>query len=136
LQNLSVIIPVKLEEGAMYIELSDKQWAAIEQYLPPINYNGRPRANDRRVMNGILYVLKTGCQWPAIPAEYGVHYSTCWRRLKHWEENGVWQRIIQALLEDREAELAEIALDTSSVKAKKGAHAWGAPEGAASPSAA
>jgi transposase len=47
----------------MYIELSDKQWSAIEPHLlPPVNYNGRPRSNDRAVLNGILYVLKTGCQ--------------------------------------------------------------------------
>ena len=58
-------------------------------------------------------------RWPAIPKEYGVHYSTCWRRLKRWEENGAWQRIIAVLLEAKEAEMAEVALDTSVVKAKK-----------------
>jgi transposase len=105
----------------MYIELTDAQWDAIEFYLPPENYNGRPRQDDRSVINGILYVLKTGCQWPALPKEYGVHYSTCWRRLKRWQENGVWQRIADALLEAKAGDLAQVALDTSYVKAKKGA---------------
>jgi transposase len=50
----------------MYIELTDEQWAAIEYYLPPENYNGRPRQNDRAVINGIMYVLKTGCTHPGI----------------------------------------------------------------------
>jgi transposase len=104
----------------MYIELTDEQWAAIEFYLPPENYNGRPRRDDRSVINGILYVLKTGCQWPALPKEYGVHYSTCWRRLRHWQEDGVWQRIADALLEIKAGDLAQVALDTSYVKAKKG----------------
>lgn len=120
----------------MYIQLSDKQWEAICDYLPPINMNGRPRCADRAVINGILYVLKTGCQWPAIPKEYGVHYSTCWRRLKRWEENGTWQRIIALLLDAKEAEMAQVALDTSVVKAKKGAHAWDKPTEAKPPSAA
>jgi len=120
----------------MYIELSDNQWEAIRDYLPPINMNGRPWCEDRAVINGILYVLKTGCQWPAIPKEYGVHYSTCWRRLKRWEESGIWQRIIEALLEAKEAEIAQVALDTSVVKAKKGAHAWDKPTAAKPPNVA
>jgi transposase len=56
-----------------------------------------------------------------LPKEYGVHYSTCWRRLKRWQENGVWQRIAEALLEAKASDLAQVALDTSYVKAKKGA---------------
>lgn len=51
----------------MYIQLSDKQWETIRDYLPPLNMNGRPRCEDRAVINGILYVLKTGCQWLGLP---------------------------------------------------------------------
>ncbi len=112
----------------MYIKLSDEQWDAIEYYLPPINHDGRPRSDDRKVINGILYVLKTGCQWPALPKEYGVHYSTCCRRLKRWEEDGVWHRIIKALQEANAFDLAEVALDTAHVQAKKGGRKLVKPE--------
>jgi|GEM_PF-5103476 len=53
----------------MYIELSDKQREAIQDYLPSINMNGRPHGEDRSVIKGILYVL--GCQWSAMPKSMG-----------------------------------------------------------------
>lgn len=105
----------------MITELTDAQWEKIEYYLPPINQNGRPRANDRAVINGILYVLKTGCQWNALPEElFGVSDTTCWRRLKHWHEEGVWLKIADILLEELDIDLDEAAIDTAYVKAKKG----------------
>jgi hypothetical protein len=56
--------------------------------------------------------------------------------LKRWEENGTWQRLIHALLAAKEAEMAQVALDTSLIKAKKGAHAWDKPTAAKPPNAA
>jgi transposase len=52
---------------------------------------GRPRADDRKVLNGILYVLTSGCRWMDAHKRYG-HYSTAFRRLKRWEREGVGQR--------------------------------------------
>ncbi|RLG05855.1 MAG: hypothetical protein DRN68_07970, partial [Thaumarchaeota archaeon] len=54
-----------------------------------------PRADDRKVLNGILSVLRTGCAWKEMPRKYGA-YVTAWRRLKRWQEEGVWTRIWQA----------------------------------------
>ena len=52
-------------------ELSDGQWEFIEPLLPPQPMTGRPRADDRRTINGILYVLVTGCKWGDMPRKYG-----------------------------------------------------------------
>jgi transposase len=52
-------------------ELSDFEWEVIKPLLPPMSRVGRPRADDRRIINGILYVLTTGCRWMDMPLEYG-----------------------------------------------------------------
>ncbi len=75
-------------------ELTDEEWELIEPLLPPPAPTGRPRADDRKTLNAILYVLTTGCKWMDLPREYG-SYSTAWRRLKRWEEEEVWGRILQ-----------------------------------------
>ena len=106
------------------IALSDAQWAKIEALLPPPASTGRPRADDRRTIEGILYVLKTGCRWKDMPRRYGA-YVTAWRRLQTWAADGTWQQVWRALL----AELDEAgrpdwehcALDGSYVQAKGGA---------------
>jgi len=64
-------------------ELSDEEWELIKPLLPPKAKIGRPRADDRRVLNGILYVLATGCKWMDMPPKYG-HYSTAFRRRLVW----------------------------------------------------
>jgi len=62
-------------------ELTDHEWEFIKPLLPLPASTGRPRADDRRTVNAIIYVLTTGCKWEDIPKEYG-SYSTAWRRLK------------------------------------------------------
>src|SRR5215472_8897900 len=79
------------------IQLTDKQWAFIRPLLPPAAHTGRPRADDRRTIEGILYVLITGCRWQDLPREYGAS-TTVWRRLKRWGEKGVWERIWRTAL--------------------------------------
>ena len=70
-------------------ELTDKQWQNLEPLLPPPRKGrGRPRADDRDTLNGILYVLRTDCRWQDVPRKYGSP-TICWRRLKAWEENGI-----------------------------------------------
>jgi hypothetical protein len=69
--------------------LSDYGWGVIRPLLPPRSRVGRPRADNRVVLNGILYVLTTGCRWMDMPLEYG-SYKTAWRRLKRWQDEGVW----------------------------------------------
>jgi transposase/tetratricopeptide (TPR) repeat protein len=89
--------PIDREEGFRY-EISDAQWARLQPLMPPPAKEGRPRAADRRTLDGILHVLGTGCRWQDLPRRYGSP-ATCWRRLARWEEDGTWERLVPALLE-------------------------------------
>jgi transposase len=101
----------------------DRQWAFIRPFLPPPARTGRPRADDRQTINGILYVLVTGCRWQDLPREYGAP-TTVWRRLKRWGADGIWERIWRAALAalDRQGQLdwTLACLDGSFVPAKNG----------------
>src|SRR5262249_3049308 len=79
------------------MHLTDRQWAFIQPFLSPPARTGRPRADDRRTVEGILYVLITGCRWRDLPREYCAP-TTVWRRLKRWGEERVWERIWRAAL--------------------------------------
>ena len=83
--------------SAMDAELIDDQWEVIRPLIPAQGTIGQPRADDRQVLNGILFVLKSGCHGKDMPRHFS-HPSTCWRRLKRWEEQGVWDNIFLALL--------------------------------------
>ncbi|WP_363321572.1 IS5 family transposase [Polycladomyces subterraneus] len=105
-------------------ELTDQQWKIIEPLIPPRKPGaGRPPADPRKTLNGILYVLKTGCPWADMPRKYGSP-TTCWRRLHQWTEDGTWERIWKALLSQLDAqskiEWAQAFLDGSFVPSKKG----------------
>lgn len=104
-------------------ELSDGQWEIIEHLLPPQPRTGRPRADDWRTINGILYVLITGCKWEDMPRKYGAPV-TAWRRLKRWQEEGIWQDLMNGLQErayqEGELDLDKAIIDTSTIAAKKG----------------
>ena len=104
--------------------LTDEQWRHLGPLIPPPRKGrGRPRADDRKTLNGILYVLRTGCRWEDVPREYGSP-STCWRRLRTWEQDGTWEHIWRSLLAllDERAKLkwTRAFLDGSFVPAKKG----------------
>src|SRR5262249_31320525 len=66
--------------------------AFIQPLLPPSARTGRPRANDRRTIEGILFILITGSRWQDLPRAYGAP-TTVWRRLKRWGELDVWERV-------------------------------------------
>lgn len=105
-------------------DLANEPWAVIEPLIPKkARRRGRPRTDDRRTLNGILYVLKTGCAWEDLPREYG-SASTCWRRLNEWSLEGTWARIWRTFLSqlgaDGKLEWAQAFLDGSFVPAKKG----------------
>jgi transposase len=105
------------------IHLTESQWAFIKPLLPPPARTGRPRANDRRTLEGILYILITGSRWQDLPREYGAP-TTVWRRLKWWGEAGIWERIWRAALAtlDRQGQLdwSMAFLDGSFAPAKRG----------------
>lgn len=107
-------------------KLTDAQWREVEALLPPKpNQRGRgkPRVSDRKCLEGILWILWTGCPWSELPRRYG-SYTTCWRRLKEWEEKGVWEDvwhgILQKLYEKGKLHLDEVMMDGSFASAKKG----------------
>jgi predicted DNA-binding transcriptional regulator YafY len=77
-------------------DITDEQWQRITPLLPPQPKTGRPRANDRKVINGILWVLQNNAKWNSIPRRYGA-CSTCYTRLQKWCERGVWERIREAM---------------------------------------
>ncbi len=85
------------EQTALAVTLTDAQWAEIAPLLPAPATTGRPRAHDRRTLEGILYVLRNGCRWHDLPARYG-DPVTCWRRFVRWETSGAWEAIWGALL--------------------------------------
>jgi transposase len=109
--------------------VSDELWEIIEPLLPevpPKPKGGRPRIDDRAALTGIVFVLKSGIPWEMLPQEMGCGSgSTCWRRLRDWQQAGVWEELHRALL-DRLGEADRIdweraSLDSASVPAKRGA---------------
>jgi transposase len=76
--------------------LDDGQWAALEPLLPR-NQPGARRKDDRRVLSGIIHVLKVGCRWQDCPAVYGPP-TTIYNRFHRWARRGLWQRLFQALV--------------------------------------
>lgn len=67
----------------------------IESLLPK-NTRGVPRVNDKRVLNGIFWVLRSGAPWADLPSRYGP-YSTCYNRFHRWTKSGIWDRIMDAI---------------------------------------
>ena len=110
--------------------VSDELWEIIEPLLPsePTKpKGGRPRVEDRAALTGIVFVLKSGILWEMLPKEMGCGSgSTCWRRLRDWQEAGVWEELHRVLL-DRRGEADQIdreraSLDSASIPAKRGAN--------------
>jgi transposase len=113
--------------------VSDELWEIIEPLLPPEPpkpQGGRPRVEDRAALSGIIFVLKSGIPWEMLPQEMGCGSGvTCWRRLREWQEAGVWERLQQVLL-DRLGEADQIeweraSLEAASIPAKMGGNKVG-----------
>jgi transposase len=108
--------------------VEDDLWAIIEPVLPkhtPTAMGGRPRASDRRVLTGIVFVLRTGIPWEYLPVEFGCTGKTCWNRLREWHAAGVWTRVHQTLLERLHRagaiDWSRASVDSAQSRAKKGA---------------
>ena len=96
--------------------LSDAAWRAIEPHLPK-NQPGARRVDDRRVISGIVHMLKCGGRWQDCPSEYGPS-TTIYNRWNRWSHRGIWARILAALTE--EGWIAETAqIDSSYIKAHR-----------------
>lgn len=91
---------------------------------------GRPRASDEMALNGILFVLRIGIPWEALPQELGFGSGmTCWRRLRDWQAAGVWHRLHLLLLDKLRGagklDFSRASLDAASVASPRGANTPG-----------
>jgi len=108
-------------------DLSDTEWAIIAPLLPGADgvRSGRPRLDDRKVLNGIFFVLRTGTPWRDLPERYGP-YTTVYNRFNRWAKRGVWLKVFEALAAKSPQSMHLI--DSSIVRAHQ--HAAGGKKGA------
>ena len=118
---------------SIYADIPDELWDRIQWLLPspPVSRGrkgGRPPLPDRVVFSGIVYRLRTGCQWEALPKEFGSG-STCFRRFKKWQAAGVFKLIHREMVRHYDNEvgldLDWSSLDSASIKAPKGGTSQG-----------
>lgn len=110
--------------------VDDTLWELLEPLLPPPpprrrRYPGRKRLDDRKALAGILFVLRSGIPWEMLPRELGCGSGmTCWRRLRQWQQAGVWQRLHETLLARLQAadalDWTRAVVDSSSARAVGG----------------
>ena len=93
-------------------ELTDYEWKAIEPCLPN-KPRGVPRVNDRRVLNGIFWVLRSGARWADLPERYGPP-TTIYNRFNRWRKAGVWDRLMDVVTKAHDGNVRMI--DTSIVR--------------------
>src|ERR1700716_3648190 len=96
----------------MRYELTDYEWHTIKPFLPN-KPRGVPRVNERRVLNGIFWVLRSGAPWRDLPGNFGP-YTTCYNRFVRWRRAGVWTRIMNALAATHDPAVQMI--DTSIIR--------------------
>ena len=125
--------------------LPDALWDEIEPLLPPAPppspEGGRPPVDNRRALTGILFVLRTGCQWQRLPtAAFGASGSSCWRRFGEWAGAGIWPELharpLNRLGRAGGVYLGRVVADSQSVRAVRGANTPApAPRAAGRPAA-
>ncbi len=118
---------VEREEGmtsmkAYASDLSDQEWAILEPLLPRAKPGGRPRSVEmRQILNGIFYLLRSGCAWRLLPHDYPA-WSTVYDYFRKWRNAGVWEQIVTTLRErlrvqaGRKATPSGVIIDSQSVK--------------------
>ncbi len=115
-------------------DLTNDEWRIVEPFVPPIRWGGRPAEHARReIVNAILYVLRTGCQWRAMPHDLPP-WQTVYAYFRTWRLNGTWQRMHERLRRQlrravgRHPEASAAILDSQSVKTtEKGGRAVTTP---------
>ena len=100
----------------MRFDLSDEEWAVLEPLLPKSRKSAR--AYDRKIMNAIFYVLRTGMPWRDLPERYGP-YTTVYNRFNRWSRRGIWKRVFDELAAKSRDSLHLI--DSTIVKAHRAA---------------
>jgi len=115
-------------------DLTDVQWAVLDALIPAPrcrnDRRGRPWRSRRTVLNGILWVLRTGAPWADLPERYP-SYQTCHRRFQQWVRSGIMRGVFEALAEDLQLrgrlDVREAFIDGSFASAKKGDRRLGKP---------
>lgn len=106
-------------------DITDEQWAVLGPLIPEPDRDprGRKRQPDRPLLNGILWVLRSGANWEDMPDRYPP-YQSCHRRFQEWSKAGMFERLLQALAQDMEErgqlKLEECFIDGTFASAKKG----------------
>lgn len=104
--------------------LRDDQWARIEGMLPgKVGDRGRSAEDNRRFVEAVLWIARTGSPWRDLPEEFGL-WNSVFRRFARWSDAGVWAQVFATLAQD--ADFEEVFLDTTIVRAHQ--HAAGAPK--------
>ena len=113
--------------------LTDEQWERVASLLPKHRHSpkgGRPWADDRECLEGILWLLRSGSRWRDMPIDLPSG-STCWRRLHEWAGQGILQEIHTCLIEELdelgEIDFDELFADATFIRTKKGAPMWEKP---------
>ena len=109
-------------------QIDDLLWRTLEPLLPSRKRGpkgGRPFADDRTCLRGILFVLRTGLPWREVPGDLGASGVTCWRRLRDWQAAGAWAGLHEAALaklgRSGGLDWSRASLDSASLRAKRGA---------------
>lgn len=107
--------------------LPEDLWVEIEPLLPPPSRaeTGRPPVDNKRALRGIIFVLRFGVPWQAVPTDaFGVSGSSCWRRFREWTQAGIWpelhRRLLNRLGKLGGIDLQFVVIDSQSVRAVKG----------------
>jgi len=122
------------------MDITNEQWQRIAKFIPKSKAqpgkSGRPPQNPRDVLNGILWILRTGAQWADLPDWYPPK-STCHRYFQQWNKSGVFAKILMALAQDLkkrgDIDLSKGFIDGTFAPAKKGAMVWAKPKGVKEP---
>ncbi len=117
-------------------ELTDEQWSLIEPLFDKpsaVTTRGRPRRSEREVMNGVLWILRSGARWRDLPERFPP-YQTCHRRFQEWVRDGRLRRVLETLAKDLQLrgklDISECFTRGTFIVAKKGAAKWERPSGA------
>jgi transposase len=109
-------------------ELTDEQWDRLEPLLPPQRPStGRPNKDHRTILNGILWILRTGAPWRDLPERYG-SWKTVYGRFRRWQEAGMWDQLLREIqteaAHDDQIDGSVTMIDSTSIRAHQ--HAAGA----------
>ena len=105
-------------------ELTKEQWERVKAVLPPerTGKRGRPRKDDRKMLNGMLWIARSGAQWRELPEAYGP-WQSVYARFAKWRDDGTLEAIFHALSED--ADMENLSLDSTCIKVHESANGGG-----------